>query len=191
MAVDRRKLILDAAMQSFSHFGYKATTMDLVSKSANVGKGTIYTFFKTKEDLFREVVGMVILEMNLEAENAIKSDNTALENAHAILCRLLKFRKTHQLTAKLIMEAREIGTPAVLEAVDEFEEHLLQAISTKVERAVKMKEIRECDPNLTAFVIVKMYKALIFDWEEKHEPLAEGQIANYFKLYLFEGLSNA
>ena len=191
MAVDRRKLILDAAIHSFSNYGYKATTMDQVSRSANVGKGTIYTFFKTKEDLFREVVSMIILEMNAEAEDAIKSDNTTLENVHAILCRLLTFRKSHQLTAKLIMEAKEIGTPAVLEAVDELEEHILQAIRWKVDKAIKMKEFRECDPNLTAFIIVKMYKALIYDWEEKHEPLSEEEIANYFKLYLFEGLSYA
>jgi len=77
----------------------------------------------------------------------------------------VEVRKTHQLKAKLIMEAREVETSAVLEALNEFEEHLLQAISTKVERAVKVKEIRECDPDLTAFIIVKMYKALIFDWE--------------------------
>ncbi|MFD1909464.1 TetR/AcrR family transcriptional regulator [Paenibacillus rhizoplanae] len=32
----------------FSLFGYKATTMDQVAKIANVGKGTIYTFLRTR-----------------------------------------------------------------------------------------------------------------------------------------------
>ena len=50
MSVDRKKLILEAATKSFTQFGYKATTMDLVAKLANVGKGTIYTFFKTKKN---------------------------------------------------------------------------------------------------------------------------------------------
>ncbi|MER2090772.1 MAG: helix-turn-helix domain-containing protein, partial [Sporosarcina sp.] len=43
--MDRRQVILEAAAKSFSLFGYKATTMDQVAKIANVGKGTIYTFF--------------------------------------------------------------------------------------------------------------------------------------------------
>lgn len=52
LAVDRRKLILEAATKSFSMFGYKATTMDHVAKIANVGKGTIYTFLKIKRSSF-------------------------------------------------------------------------------------------------------------------------------------------
>lgn len=47
--VDRRKLIVQAAAQSFALFGYKATTMDQVAKIANVGKGTIYTFLRIKK----------------------------------------------------------------------------------------------------------------------------------------------
>ena len=56
MSIDRKKLILEAATKSFSLFGYKATTMDQVAKIANVGKGTIYTFYENKEQLFKEIV---------------------------------------------------------------------------------------------------------------------------------------
>lgn len=50
---DRKKLIVEAAEKSFSEFGYKATTMDHVARRAGVGKGTIYTFFKNKEELLQ------------------------------------------------------------------------------------------------------------------------------------------
>ena len=59
MATDRRKMIVEAATKSFSLFGYKATTMDQVAKLANVGKGTIYTFFKNKEELFEEIISII------------------------------------------------------------------------------------------------------------------------------------
>ena len=54
--MDRRQEILEAATKSFSLFGYKATTMEQIAKIANVGKGTIYTFFENKEVLFQEIV---------------------------------------------------------------------------------------------------------------------------------------
>lgn len=54
--MDRRHEILMAATQSFTHFGYKATTMEKVAQLANVGKGTIYTFFDNKDVLFQEIV---------------------------------------------------------------------------------------------------------------------------------------
>lgn len=42
----KKKGILEAATRSFGKFGYKATTMSQIAKQANVGKGTIYTFFQ-------------------------------------------------------------------------------------------------------------------------------------------------
>ena len=65
--MDRKQEIIDAATKSFSLFGYKATTMDQVAKIANVGKGTIYTFFDNKEVLFQEIVIRMITEMKQEA----------------------------------------------------------------------------------------------------------------------------
>lgn len=189
MAVDRRKMIIEAANQSFALFGYKATTMDLVSKTANVGKGTIYTFFQTKEDLFREVMGMFLTEMKAEAEDAIDPDQPFIENVHSLIYRLLKFRSTHQLTAKLLFEAKEIGTPAVLEAIDETEKGILNFVSEKVSKAIHNKEIRECDPEMTAFILLKLYMAFIFDWEKNHQPLPKEKIAELFELYLYKGLS--
>ena len=67
--MDRKQEIIDAATKSFSLFGYKATTMDQVAKIANVGKGTIYTFFANKEVLFQEIVIRMITEMKQEADN--------------------------------------------------------------------------------------------------------------------------
>ena len=63
--VDRRMQIVEAARQSFAMFGYKATTMELVSKIAAVGKGTIYTFFPTKEDLFSEIINQFAVSLRL------------------------------------------------------------------------------------------------------------------------------
>ncbi|MFP3472982.1 TetR/AcrR family transcriptional regulator, partial [Micrococcus sp. SIMBA_144] len=75
--------------------------MDQVAKLANVGKGTIYTFFKNKEELFDEIVSSLIKEMTHEAAEVIDPDATFSENVHAALFRLLEFRKEHKLTIKL------------------------------------------------------------------------------------------
>lgn len=74
MSIDRKKLILEAATKSFTQFGYKATTMDLVAKLANVGKGTIYTFFKNKEELFDEIFTTLLKEMKQKADEAMEAE---------------------------------------------------------------------------------------------------------------------
>ncbi|OGV33815.1 MAG: hypothetical protein A2020_11855 [Lentisphaerae bacterium GWF2_45_14] len=48
---DKRAQILDAAEKLFKNKRYHEMTLDLVAKEAKVGKGTIYLYFKDKDDL--------------------------------------------------------------------------------------------------------------------------------------------
>ncbi len=190
MAIDRRQQIIDAANNSFSLYGYKATTIDQVAKLANVGKGTIYTFFKNKEQLFDEIINGLIKEMGEVANEAVDPSDSFYENVHRALYRLLEFRKKHQLTIKLSQEARDIGTPAVLEVMDKMESAILRFIKERVIQAIQKGEIKECDPEITSFIMMKLYIALIFDWEKKNKPLEKAQISELFEFYIFKGLSH-
>ncbi|HUA14292.1 MAG TPA: TetR/AcrR family transcriptional regulator [Verrucomicrobiae bacterium] len=46
-----RAQILTTAMKLFSRHGLDAVTVDQIAEAADVGKGTIYNYFKTKEDV--------------------------------------------------------------------------------------------------------------------------------------------
>lgn len=187
--IDRKKQIVDAATKSFSLFGYKATTMDQVAKLANVGKGTIYTFFSNKEELFDEIAFSLMDEMKGRAEKAISPTVTFSENVHNALFSMLEYRKEHKLTIKLYQEAREMGTPAVSDALQKLEQMVVEFLSERISRAIESKAIKPCNPEMTAFVMLKLYVALIFDWERERGELDKDEIANLFKLYLIEGLS--
>jgi AcrR family transcriptional regulator len=49
---ERRRAILDAALQLFQETSFDAIGMGEVAKRAAVAKGTVYLYFKTKEELF-------------------------------------------------------------------------------------------------------------------------------------------
>lgn len=44
--------ILDAALTLFSRKGYDNTSIEELSRAAGIGKGTIYTYFNTKSEIF-------------------------------------------------------------------------------------------------------------------------------------------
>ncbi|MFY4775005.1 TetR/AcrR family transcriptional regulator [Metabacillus sp. RGM 3146] len=189
MSVDRRKLIIDAAAKSFSMFGYKATTMDQVAKLANVGKGTIYTFFRNKDELFHDIVSAMVKEMIHEAEDAIVPGKSFGENVHSALYRILEFRSEHQLMLKLLQEEKEMGTLAVLDMLNHIENEIIVYLKSKIEAAEEKGLIRECDSEITAFLLLKTYIALVSDWERRHKPLSSEKIADLMKFYLLKGLS--
>jgi TetR/AcrR family transcriptional regulator, repressor for uid operon len=57
-----REKIVDAAIITFSKHGYDRTKMDDIAETANLSKGTIYLYFKSKEELF-----YAISENNIKA----------------------------------------------------------------------------------------------------------------------------
>jgi TetR/AcrR family transcriptional repressor of uid operon len=57
-----RERIVDAAIITFSKHGYDRTKMDDIAETANLSKGTIYLYFKSKEELF-----YAISENNIKA----------------------------------------------------------------------------------------------------------------------------
>lgn len=181
MAMDRRGMIVEAATKSFSMFGYKATTMDQVAKIANVGKGTIYTFFKNKEELFNEIMQSLVKEMIAEAESVIQPDAPFTENVHRALFRLLEFRSQHQLMMKLIQEETEMGTIAVTEMLQHVEDQIIAYLKEKMDTAIAKGAIPPANSELMSFLLLKMYIALVSDWEKNHQPLTSEEIAEAMK----------
>jgi len=49
---ERRQAILDAALQLFEQTAYQEISMAQVAQKVGVAKGTVYLYFKTKEELF-------------------------------------------------------------------------------------------------------------------------------------------
>ena len=189
MAPDRRKMIVEAATKSFSLFGYKATTMDQVAKLANVGKGTIYTFFKNKEELFEEIITSLVKDMIAEAEGVIQADLPFTENVHRALYRLLEYRMEHHLMIKLVQEETEMGTLAVSEMLQHVENEIIDYIKGKIEAAMVKGAIPAANTEVTSFLLLKMYIALVSDWEKNHEPLSSKEIAEIMKGFLLKELS--
>ncbi|ULO06654.1 TetR/AcrR family transcriptional regulator [Paenibacillus sp. 19GGS1-52] len=187
--IDRRQQVLKAATKSFSLFGYKATTMDQVAKIANVGKGTIYTFFTNKEQLFDEILRDVTLEMKSIAEREIKRDKPFFDNLHRVLDALLDFRSEHELFIKLSQENREVGTPQAQEGLDKIENVVLEYLEREVEFAIRQGEIKPCDSKIISMVMFRLYIVLTAVLNKIHEPLSKEEIKTYFHLFLAEGLA--
>jgi AcrR family transcriptional regulator len=77
---DRPREITEAAYQAFAEKGYAATRVEEVAKRAGVSKGLMYLYFKTKEDLFKAVIGRVVVPRvdSLMTQSA-KTDRSAEE----------------------------------------------------------------------------------------------------------------
>lgn len=98
--------ILEAAMTVFGEKGYHNATMAEIAEAAAVGKGTLYWYFSSKEELFSAMVdhGLGVLEGKLYA---IISDQT-LSFPHLfrrIIGYYLHFAYNHRYLARIFLNS--------------------------------------------------------------------------------------
>lgn len=66
---ERPGQILHAALMVFSESGISAAKLEDIAVRAGVSKGTIYLYFESKEELFREVVRLMVVPQLAEADS--------------------------------------------------------------------------------------------------------------------------
>ena len=67
---ERRQAIVDAAARAFQERGYEATSIGIIAEKLNTDRASIYYYFSSKQELFREIVREVA-QKSVEAAEAI------------------------------------------------------------------------------------------------------------------------
>lgn len=76
---ERRNRIIQSAEKVFLSKGYQATTMDDVAAEAELGKGTLYLYFKNKDELILALAMRLRMRMIDGFDEAIQRAETGLE----------------------------------------------------------------------------------------------------------------
>ena len=80
-----RKEILSTAVTIFAEKGYEATSVDEIVEKMGIAKGTFYYYFKTKEDVFHEIIDEGVAQLYLLMNASIKKLETKEEKIRKII----------------------------------------------------------------------------------------------------------
>jgi TetR/AcrR family transcriptional regulator len=116
----RREEILDAAQRVFFEKGLVVATMDEIAETAELSKGTLYLYYKSKEDLYLAVMMRgteLLLDMFAEVvkkgasvtETLIRLSDAYIEyfNNHKNYFRMLDFLQTPQFHKQVSEEMKQ------------------------------------------------------------------------------------
>lgn len=155
-----KEKIIQAAIESFSQTGYDRTKMEDISKRLGLSKGTIYLYFKSKEDLF-----LAICEYNIQRSDKedaglfVRKENVATD-AEQIYDNI---RRREQGNDRVMLEmvAESARNPKLKKAMYELHakvhEHVMQNVRTKVEEGFLKKD---ADAASLAIALVALYDGL-------------------------------
>lgn len=147
----RRKDIIDAAEKVFFEKGFKNATMDDVAKEAEFSKRTVYVYFKSKEQLYFEIMLMGYKLLNTMCIKAIDESGlkTGIEKIKLMGKTLIAFNDSYPEYFKAIMnyENGEMDfsnndDKAVEECYEEGEK-LLNFLKDALNEGIKEGTVRE------------------------------------------------
>lgn len=148
--------ILKAALALFAERGFAGTKLEDVAAAAGIGKGTIYLYFPTKEDLFKALVRQELLPNFDQLEAVIEvHTGTAADLLRLFGRRLLQLIES-DLSAipKLVLtEAGNFPSIARFYA-DEVGKRGMAIIGGVIARGIENGEFRPIDPHVVLPLVV-------------------------------------
>ena len=160
----RRAAIIDAAVGIFAKKGYRDTTLDEIAITSEFGKGTIYNYFKSKEDIYSAIIDDVsanLFEIIQQADSGTKTSKDFFE-MHAKLvfqycvgnrdAFIIYVREIVHFTTDIFITDRK--------KINERHENVRSILIKKISKGMRLKEIKKYDSEkLTA-----LYEHLIFPY---------------------------
>ena len=165
-AEDRPREICAAALAVFAEKGFAAAKLDEIAKRAGVSKGTLYLYFKDKEQLFRAVVrDNVSPNIDQVREAMLNADLPFAQIVPMFLAKLSSVASTMPLGAVVKMVIGESGNFPELAKVwhDQVVSKALAVLVALIEKAQAKGEVRPGDPRFHAFTLMgPMLMGIIF-----------------------------
>ncbi len=187
--------LVAAALELFVERGYAATRLEDVAARAGVGKGTLYLYFHSKEELFKAVVRGGILPAIEKAETlASQFPGSASELLRAVVTGIWG-RVGHTLLSgipKLVI-AESSNFPDLARFYhQEVVQRGLGLMAGILKRGIQQGEFRELDVEPTARAMMGPLLLMLL-WRHSFQNLEKNPLSaeRYFRSYLalvLEGL---
>jgi AcrR family transcriptional regulator len=104
VADERRAQIIQAALACFTRKGYNNTTMDDIAAESGLSKGSLYWYFKGKDDLFAAALMSAFMNVGQEAVAALEQCTTASDKLRAMAQAAAGFSKVAEGFFSLFLE---------------------------------------------------------------------------------------
>ncbi len=154
--------IIHFASKVFGEYGYNKATVDKIAKESGYSKGSIYNYFKSKRELFLEVVIKILNDIEQIIDECFVQNNTrqSLERYFKNLSAYFsENRSAYEILMREVYELRKGGlkkeSPKLLEKIV----HLNSKIAGKLSSSVK---IRNLDKDELAYIVTLLHSSFFF-----------------------------
>ena len=182
-----KRKIFETSMKLFADKGYDATSVEEITATVGVAKGTLYYHFSSKEEIFNFLVeeGMKLLHNSVE----IKTENltNSIDKIRAVMLIQLKVMKKYDEFITILL-SQIWGNEPRHQQFRTYIYNYINVIEGFIKEGIENGTFRPCNTRLIAEAIFGMICPLKIYKIEKNEELDNETIVNELMESIIHGI---
>lgn len=166
----QREELLTAALELFSEKGYHNVSMHQIAQHAEFAVGTVYKFFKNKEDLYKALIMAKVAEYHRILKETLDQEKDILSLLHDYVAAKAAVLVGGAATLRLYFAETRGASFNIKAGLDEdirkLYDEVVARLASVLAAGVKKKVFRKLDPYHMAMALEGITNAFLFGWLE-------------------------
>jgi len=177
--INRRESIIQAAIEVFGRKDFKSASISEIAQKAGVADGTIYQYFKNKEDLFFSIPIEKTNEFRNQLELHLEGISGAFNKLRKFVWYFLYFFKTNPEYGRILMLEMRVSKSFIITETYDFLKQSVARVMDIIREGQEQGVIRQdTDIYILRHLILGTLEHMVTRWllkEEKYDPLEHHQ----------------
>jgi len=143
-SIDKQKEILAAALKLFAAYGFHGTPTSKIAKEAGVANGTLFHYYKTKEDLIVSLYLDIKIRMSAHVEDHAKIGKNVKDNFKSQYVQVLLWSLQNKDEFQFLQQFTASPYAALISP--EMMQEQLKKTCAQIEDAIMQKAIKKRQP---------------------------------------------
>jgi AcrR family transcriptional regulator len=188
---ERRAQLVAAAREVFGERGYHAATVDDITRSAGVAKGTFYLYFQEKREIYYELVRSFlqhVKDIGASVAHEVHTAEQFFQRCEKAAKELLRVFRDHYSLARLAYR-ESMSLDAELERMlREFYRDLARVEADNIRLGIELGLFRPVDPLICAYAHIGMVERVALGLLSEQKPPPPELVVRELLSIAFEGL---
>jgi AcrR family transcriptional regulator len=152
--------ILDAAEEVFGELGYYEASVSEITRRAGVAQGTFYIYFRSKREIFVELVQDLGERLRAATRTAMADAPDRLEAERRGFAAFFEFAANHHRVYSIVQEAERVAP----EAAQAYYQGISRGYIRGLSAAMEAGEIRSMSPDAVAYALMGIGHFIALRW---------------------------
>ena len=169
----RRRHMLSSALELFAEKGYHNISMHSIAKKAEFAIGTLYKFFRNKEDLYKALVTEMATDYHRILTEVLAGEDDTLTVIRSYISAKSNFFADRIASLRLYFAETRGASFNIAAGLDrdmlKLYNELVERLTAVLEIGIERNVLRRMDPYYMAISLEGLTNAFLFCWLENPE----------------------